>query len=245
MKHLSDLSLTFLIILIAPSEFAVLLFSQMEQYLALSLAALVLGLAALVGLIVTERRTALRRAPFWALILALGAVVAAPLLVSYEPAVRAAPGWTLRMVEPPGLIDGFVRACQAGAEVRGECQYEPLGWADEETLVYRKWCDGQFQVDVANARSEGDPGIAGPPLAYSVTTGRVAPFEGDLDSLYRQTCPPNQCVMSGLAAQAGFPPPSYFSGYFGDPLPSSDGRRVAFTARHVYGPEDLLVLEGP
>lgn len=56
---------------------------------------------------------------------------------------------------------------------------------------------------------------------------------------------PNRYVTPGLTAQAGFPPPGYFSGRFGDPLLPPDGRRVAFTARHVYGPEDLLVLEGP
>jgi len=231
--------------LLVPLFFAALLFSQMERYLALSLIALGLGLAALIWLVGMERRAAPRRARFWALVLALTTVVALPFLVSYEPAVGAAPGQTLRMVEPPGPLDGLVRACQAAAEVRGECQYEPLGWADEETLVYRKWCGGQFRVDVANARSEWDPGTAGPLLAYSVATGQVAPFGGDPASLYRRTCNPSQCVTPGLTAQAGFPPPGYFSGHFGDPMLSPDSRRVAFTARHVYGPEDLLVLERP
>ncbi len=230
--------------LLAPQFFTALLFSQMERYLALSLTALGLGLAALIWLVAVERRAAPRRAGFWALILALTTVVALPFLVSYQPAVKAAPGQTLRMVEPPGPLEGLVRACRAAAEVRGECQYEPLGWADEDTLVYRKWCGGQFRVDVANARSEWDPGTAGPPLAYSVATGQVAPFAGDPASLHRRTCNPGQCVTPGLTVQAGFPPPGYFPGNFGDPMLSPNGRRVAFTARHVYGPEDLLVLEG-
>ncbi len=244
-RYLSDLPLILLVILTAPSELAVLLFSRMERYRALSLVALGLGLVALIWLITVERRAALRRTRFWALLLALTAVVALPFLIPYEPAVRAAPGWTIRMVEPPGLLDGFVRACQAGAEVRGECQYEPLGWADEGTLVYRKWCGGRFVVDLAKPDSRWDPGVPGPPLAYSVATGRITPFEGDPDSLYRQTCSPDRCVTPGLTVQADFPPPGYFSGHFGDPLLSPDGRRVAFTARHVYGPEDLLVLGRP
>ncbi len=229
--------------LVAPSFFAALLFSRTERYLALSLAVIVLGLAALVWLTVAERRAAPRRGRFWLLALALAATVAAPGLLAYQPAVRAAPGWTLRMVEPPGPLEGVVRTCQAAAEVPGECQYEPLGWADEETLVYRKWCGGHFVVDRENVRSEWDPGVPGIPLSYSVATGEVAPFEGDPTSLHRQTCDPNRCVQPGLALAPGFPPPGYFAGHFGDPLLSPDGRRVAFTARHVYGPEDLLVLE--
>jgi hypothetical protein len=229
--------------LVAPGFFAALLFSRMERYLAFSLAVIVLGMAALVWLMVAERRAALRRGRFWILALALAATIAAPGLLAYQPAVKAAPGWTLRMVEPPGPLEGFVRTCQAAAEVPGECQYEPLGWADEETLVYRKWCGGHFVVGRENAPSEWDPGIPGILLAYSVTTGDVAPFEGDPTSLHHQTCDPNRCVQPGLALAPGFPPPGYFAGYFGDPLLSPDGRRVAFTARHVYGPEDLLVIE--
>ncbi len=228
--------------LLAPGFFAALLFSRTERYLALSLAVIVLGLAALVWLTIAERRAAPRRGRFWLLALALTATVAAPGLLAYQPAVRAAPGWTLRMVEPPGLLDGFVRACQAAAEVPGECQYEPLGWADGETLVYRKWCGGHFVVDRENARSQWDPGVPGAPLAYSVATGEVTPFEGDPAALYRQTCDPSRCVQPVLALAPGFPPPGYFAGHFGDPLLSPDGRRVAFTARHVYGPEDLLVM---
>ncbi|MDW7991467.1 MAG: hypothetical protein RMK65_04865 [Anaerolineae bacterium] len=182
---------------------------------------------------------------FRALSLALMAVVALLFLVRYEPAVRAAPGRTLRMVEPPGLLEGFVQACQAIAEIRGECQYEPLGWADEETLVYRKWCGGRFIVDLASTTSRWDPGTPSSPLAYFATTGQVAPFEGDVASLHRRACDPSRCVTPGLATPKGFSAPGYFSGHFGEPLLSPSGHRVAFTARHIYGPEDLLVLEGP
>lgn len=243
-RPLSGLPTVLSLGLIFPYFYAASLFSQMERYLAFSATAVALALAALLWLVLTEHRAALRRARFWALALALAAVFALPSLITYEPAVQTAPGWTLQMVERPGWLDGVVRACGAVAEIRG-CQYEPLGWADEETLVYRKWCGGRFLVDLESATSEWDPGAAGPPLAYSVPTGRVAPFEGDVASLYRRTCDPNQCVTPGLVVQKGFPSPGYFSGHFGEPMLSPNGRRVAFTARHVYGPEDLLVLGGP
>ncbi len=230
------------IFLFVPYLNAAQVLSQTGRYLAFSRAAVLLGLAALIWLIAAERRRALCRARFWFLLSALASVVGAPFLFRYRPAVDAAPGWVLRLVEAPGLEEGFVRACQAAAEVRG-CQYEPLGWADAETLVYRRWCGGRFQTDLANVRSEWDPGVPGTPLAYSVGTGRIVPFEGNLGALRRQTCSPNRCVTPGLVVQAGFPPPGYFSGQFGEPLLSPDGRRVAFTARHVYGPEDLLILE--
>jgi len=52
------------------------------------------------------------------------------------------------------------------------------------------------------------------------------------------------CVSPALAERTYFPPLHYLPGHFEDPVISPDGRWIAFTARHVYGPEDLLIISG-
>ncbi len=217
-----------------PAFLTEILLSDVTRYLIVSLAALALTSVALIWLVARERGQVWRRKRLYALLVVLAAVLVFPLLMRYRPAVEAAPGVELRVVERPGLLAGAVRMCQAGAEVRG-CQYEPLGWADSQTLVYRKWCGGYYTV-------EGDrhAGIPGAPQAYHLDSGAVAPFEGDVAALLREPCSRSTCVYSGLAEM--YPGGGYFPGQYETPLLSPDGRWVAFTAAHVYGPEDLLVL---
>jgi len=211
------------------------LLSDMTRYVTISLAALILTSAALIWLMVHERRWIWRRGRFYVLLVALTSVLAFPFVMCYQPAVEAAPGVELRIVEKPGLLEGVVKRCQVMAEVRG-CVYEPLGWADARTLVYRKWCKGYYT-------EEGwEPLAPQLPQAYHLDTNGVSPFDGDLDALSDKTCAPSVCVSPALAERTYFPPLYYLPGHFGDPLVSPDGRWVAFTARHVYGPEDLLVI---
>ena len=211
------------------------LLSDMTRYVTISLAALILTSAALIWLMVHERRWIWRRGRFYVLLVALTSVLAFPFVMCYQPAVEAAPGVELRIVEKPGLLEGVVKRCQVMAEVRG-CVYEPLGWADARTLVYRKWCKGYYT-------EEGwEPLAPQLPQAYHLDTNGVSPFDGDLDALSDKTCAPSVCVSPALAERTYFPPLYYLPGHFGDPLVSPDGCWVAFTARHVYGPEDLLVI---
>jgi hypothetical protein len=66
------------------------------------------------------------------------------------------------------------------------------------------------------------------------------PFEADLDALTRETCAPSVCVLPALAKREPFEQ-GYHPGQYEDALISPDGRWVAFTAEHIYGPEDLLI----
>ncbi|MBE9507517.1 MAG: hypothetical protein IMY86_05655 [Chloroflexi bacterium] len=209
------------------------LFSDMTRYLAVSLVALVLTSTALVWLAVRKRGQVWRRKRCYVLLAALATVLAFPLLMRYQPAVEAAPGVALRLVERPGLLEGTVRMCQVAMETRG-CQYEPLGWADARTLVYRKWCGGHYMMD------GWQPGAPGGSLIYDLDTGTVMPFERDVDALSREPCSRSTCVHPGLAEM--HPGGGYFPGQYETPLVSPDGRWVAFTAEHIYGPEDLLVI---
>lgn len=211
------------------------LLSDVTRYVILSLVALILSLAALTWLAAQERNRIWRRGRFYLLAVALVGVLAFPLLMRYQPVVKAAPGVELRLVDEPGLLDGVVKSCQAAAEISG-CQYEPLGWANAQTLVYRKWCGGHY--DETGVWHAGSPGA---PLLYDVRTGRSGVSLAD-HAPSHETCAPAVCVSPMLAGGGYFPPLHYLPGHFKDPVISPDGRWVAFTARHVYGPEDLLVI---
>ena len=210
--------------------------SDTTRYVTISLAALILTSAALIWLMVRERRRIWRRGRLYLLLIALASVLAFPFVMRYQPAVEAAPGVELQIVEQPGVLQGVVKRCQVAAEIRGQCQYEPLGWMDAQTLVYRKWCGGYYT-------EEGwQPGDPQPPQAYHLNTNEVLPFDGDLGALSDETCAPGVCVSPALAEKKYFPPLHYLPGHFEDPVISPDGHWIAFTARHVYGPEDLLII---
>jgi len=209
------------------------LLGDVTRYVLLSLAALLLTLVALIWLIARERGQIWRRKRFYLLVVVLVAILAFPLLMRYRPAVQAARGVELRVVEQPGLLAGTVKRCQTVAEIC-ECQYEPLGWA-AQTLVYRKWCGGYYDVE------SWHPGDPQPPQAYHLDTDEISPFDGDLDTLSHESCPLSRCVSPALAAEQAFPL-GYLPGQYETPLVSPDGRWIAFTAEHIYGPEDLLVI---
>lgn len=210
------------------------LLSDVIRYLIISLTALLLTLVALIWLSARERGQVWRRKRFYLLAVALAAILAFPLLMRYQPVVKAAHGVELRVVDEPGLLRGVVKSCQAAAEVRG-CQYEPLGWADAQTLVYRQWCSGRYEMGVWH------PGDPQPPQAYHLDTDEVTPFDGDVDALSQEICATSKCVLPALVARKQFEQ-GYYPGQYGTPLISPDGRWVAFTTKHIYGPEDLLVI---
>ena len=210
-----------------------LLFSKMVRYAVFSVVALGLSGAALAWLAIRLRGRAWRSGWFYLHAIALLAVVTFPLTVRYRPAAEPTPGVEMRMVEPPGFLESPVRACQAAAEMMG-CQYEVLGWADERTLVYRRWCGGYHDVEGWH------PGTPGEPLAYDLETGTVTPFGGGLEGLFQERCLASHCVIPAL--QELHPGRHYLPGRYDAPTLSPDGRWVAFVAQHIYGPEDLLVL---
>ena len=209
--------------------------SEATRYVIISLAALILTLAALTWLAAQERRQVWRRGRFYVLLAACASVLAFPLLMRYRPVVKAAPGVELRLVDEPGLLEGVVKSCQAAAEVR-VCQYEPLGWADAQTIVYRKWCGGHY-----DKMGIWHPGDSQPPQAYHLDTDEISPFEGDLGALTHETCLSSVCVLPALAEREPLEQ-GYYPGQYEDALFSPDGRWVAFTTKHIYGPEDLLVI---
>ncbi len=197
-------------------------------------AALLLTLVGLTWLVLRQRRQAGNRHRLYLLTAVLVLLLGSPLIVRYRPAVEAASGVEMRIVERPGLLKGMVKSYQNMAEIRG-CQYEPLGWVDEGTLLYRTWCGGGY-----NAEGEWEPGTAGATRFYDVENERSGTYLSGGEIL-REPCNPRECVRPHLSYTPQMPQ-GYYAGAYPEPLVSPDGRRVAFTAEHVFGPEDLLVI---
>ena len=128
----------------------------------------------------------------------------------------------------------MVKQAQVAVE-KSETQYEPLGWADERTFVYRLWRGGRYEGEAWL------PGTVQGLYAYDLETAEVAPFSGDPKDVVREFCTRAACVEPRLAAG----PPPTFPGHYATTLLSPDGRWAAFTVQHTYGPEDLLVMELP
>jgi hypothetical protein len=204
------------------------LLSVTARYLFFSAAALALSLITL-GLFAAVARTeSLRRPRFYLLAACAVSVLAFPVVARYRPAVEAARGIELRIVNQPGFLEGAVRTCQTLAEVQNET-YVPRGWADEHTLLYQQYrCGPQgLKWDCGDET----------PWVYDVETGQAALSLADEPPLFQDTCDPQTCVKPRLATEWLFSGHQSPQAYI-----SPDGRWIAFTARHVYGPEDLLIV---
>lgn len=184
----------------------------------------------------TSKRTRIAALAIGALLLFAGLalfVMRAP----YQPAITARPDAVLRWVNAPsGRLDALARSLQSMAEQR-PVVYEPLGWADDQRFVYRERHDARF--DRSGAWHEGTPG---PLLAYDLESGTSALWAGALEDLVAQPCAVSDCV-APLAeryyAHSGW---LYLPGNYNAVLSSPDGRWVALVVRHIYGPEDLVVI---
>jgi hypothetical protein len=208
--------------------------SSMSCYAGYSIAALLLSLLGVAMVSVRLRRQAWRSARLYLSLLGVVAVVALPFWMRYEPAAEPLPGIEVRQVDPPGLLQGVVKQAQVAVE-QSEYQYEPLGWADARTFVYRLWRGGRYEGE------EWSPGTVQGVYAYDVHAAVVTPFWGDPEAVAREFCARASCIEPRLSAG----PPPYFPGHYATTLLSPDGRWAAFTVRHSYGPEDLLVMEMP
>ncbi len=184
----------------------------------------------------TSKRTRIAALAIGALLLFAGLALLV-LRTPYQPAITARPNAVLRWVNAPlGRLDAMARSLQAMAEQR-PVVYEPLGWADNQRFVYRERHDARF--DRSGAWHEGTPGSF---LVYDLESGTSSPWAGALEDLVVQPCAISDCV-APLAeryyAHSGW---LYLPGNYNAVLPSPDGRWVALVVRHIYGPEDLVVV---
>ncbi len=159
----------------------------------------------------------------------LGCIIAALITLRYQPAVVAAPGHEMYWPTRPGPAASVVKNYQRFFEIR-PCEYTVLGWSGKSVLFYQEACrDSQHQVWAYDLEKRDCPQQA-----------ETAPL-----GLTQETVPRRsilEMVRSPGVRPADAEPMVRNLEVRGDGLASPDGRWVAVVARHVYGPEDVIVL---
>ncbi|MGD8491241.1 MAG: hypothetical protein PVI68_19700 [Anaerolineae bacterium] len=153
------------------------------------------------------------------------------LFAHYQPAVVPAPGYDVHWpTQPAGAWAAITKSYQSFLETR-TCEYTVLGWSVESTLYYQETCeDGDPQTWTYDPDSENEPrAVEASPLDL---LQQVVPRHAILEWVRVPQVRPADAEPSvrGLGVRV-------------DGLASPDGRRVAVVVRHIYGPEDVLVLE--
>ena len=144
----------------------------------------------------------------------------------YQPALLAEPGFTLHNITEPGWLDGRVKSLQAITE-QTPCHYTLLGWQDETDFYYEAVCGQRSQL-----------------WRYTVATGLLEKATAAPNDLYAETIPAENMTESVLANVYPRELATVSREVFieGDAFPSPDGRFTALISRHVYGPQDVLLL---
>jgi hypothetical protein len=159
----------------------------------------------------------------------LGCVIAVLLIVRYQPAVIAAPGYEMHWPTRPDPAASVVKSYQRFLEIR-TCDYTLLGWSAENTLFYQEACRGSPpRIWAYDLENRGQPYQVNASPAHLVweTVPRVLILER---------------VRSPGVHPADAEPMVRSLEVRADGLVSPDGRWVAVVVRHVYGPEDVIVL---
>ncbi len=198
-----------------------LFLSDLGRYLLVSLSGIGLALAALLWARPGRTTRAL-------LALTLLAILAFPWFYRYQPAVVAAPGHEMHVPTQTGLLDGVVKRAQVATEIR-PCTYTLLGWSAEGVLYYQADCRGEkSQLWAYDPEQERLP-------------RKVNEAPANLTQGVPQVSAREQVRAPGVypPAMEPYARDVYVRGLH---LASPDGRWVAVVARHIYGPEDVVVL---
>jgi len=200
-----------------------LLFTSLTVYLVLSAVGLVLGIATIA--VARPRKLSLAL-----LLLGLLAIAALPFVHRYRPAVTVEPGGAqLHVPTQPGRIAGVVKSARAGAEVR-QCEYMLLGWSTESALYGEETCGTSHRTWVywpmSDRRLQTVTVVPTDLLQQSVS-------REDLRAAGVRATIPHDERLRITVREPGLASPE--SG-------SQGSWWYAFVARHVYGPEDVVVI---
>jgi hypothetical protein len=152
-----------------------------------------------------------------ALLGGLLAIVALPAVYRYRPVVSVEAGYVMRVPTEPGVLAGVVKATQAGAEVR-RCEYELLGWSQSEGALYGVEVCGDRRLNWVYWPMSDHYERAVSTVPEDLVREEAVELVG-VDSAY-----PLDGVVRGPV------------------LRSPEGWWNAFVARHIYGPEDVIVV---
>ena len=155
------------------------------------------------------------------------AVVAFPFVFGYRPALTAAPGYRMWHVTQPAWIESVTRMALNLTEQR-TCEYAIEGWDNTDVLYYASTCGAEtrhWQFDPASGTSTQVDGIT------NTTPGTIVP-RPELLTMVRA---------GGVSPQSA--EPSTRELYLhSEGWRSPSGQFIALIARHVYGPEDVLIV---
>jgi len=198
------------------------LFSHLGRYLAISAAGILLALAALrFG----PRNRVLRAVEA----LTLVGILAFPCFFHYQPPLVAAPGGLAYVPTQPGLLDGVVKNAQVAAE-RVPSTYEIVGWSGDGVLYYQE----TVKATEATRTWAYTPGKGARPQLVAEAAGIVPTATAEREALLELVRAPTQPERSE--------PSSRPLKIRQDGLASPDGRWAAVVAKHIYGPEDVIVV---
>jgi hypothetical protein len=159
----------------------------------------------------------------------LGCVIAVLILFRYQPAVVAAPGHEMRWSTRPDLWASVVKSYQRFLEIR-TCDYTVLGWSGEGVLFYKEACqDAPPRVWAYDLEKRDQPyHVEASPLTL---LQEAVPRSSILEMVRSPGVRPADAEPMVRNLEVGV-----------NGLASPDGRWVAVVVRHVYGPEDVIVL---
>jgi hypothetical protein len=196
-------------------------FSSTTIYLLTSIASFALGVVALIW----GRPGRLARMASLAM---MSLVITFPLVCRYAPPVSAAPGYTMYVVTQPGVLEGIVKMSQVTTEKR-PCEYRLLGWDGKSRFYYQATCGTQVQF-----------------WRYGMTPALRNEQVSEVPADLAQRALSKQAVLEMVRADSVRPAkyesatrPLYVrsEGYV-----SPNGRWTAVVTRHIYGPEDIVIL---
>jgi hypothetical protein len=146
-------------------------------------------------------------------------IVGGALFQRYQPAVEARPGVMMRVPTMPGWWGGPAKRFRAGAEMR-RCDYVLEGWDRSGGVLYVETC-GERQRR----------------WRYEPADDTLAPSGAVADVSTAQVDRPTDRIAAAIPGD-----PSLSLSVRTPVLRSPDGLWDAFVARHVYGPEDVVVI---
>jgi hypothetical protein len=156
-------------------------------------------------------------------------VLQAIMLSSYQPAVVARSD--LRMViatQPSWFAESIARYAQTGAELR-PCEYDLLGWAPDGAFYYNAICRGE------TSHWSIDPGSG---QSHAVSSSPALEFE-----TIGQSTMQDFVQIAGVTSEDATRFALATLLVNGEVLRSGDGTWIALVCQHIYGPQDVILIE--
>jgi len=159
----------------------------------------------------------------------LGCIAIALSVVRYQPAVVAAAGYEMHWPTRPALRASVVKSYQRFFEIR-PCEYTVLGWGAEGAVFYQEACRDNLPKIWAYDPDEGT----------EPRRMETAPVDLLQEAVPRSSI--LEWVRSPRVRPADAEPMVRNPKVRVDGMASPEGRWVAVVVRHIYGPEDVIVL---